>query len=307
MILSNGYYIDLIEPAARHYVNDPLPANTPITVAEQALVLGGEATMWSEWVSPETIDSRIWPRTAAIAERLWSPRTVDDVTDMYRRLAFVSHRLTEAGLLHEAYREPMLRRYAGDRATSEAFVALRELVALCEPVKGYRRTQVTPNASQYIPLTGLADCVAPDSVEGREFSWAVDAVSLGGAAPATLASHFADWRALATRVIATAPTTGPRAAELTALAGQLADAAACGEEIVSRLNVAPADTSVAWFEAMLARLDRVATPQAATELPVVAPLKFLAAAVRETGHRGSLSPDAWREYLREIAFPPKKS
>ena len=26
--------------------------------------------MWSEYVTPESVDSRIWPRTAAIAERL---------------------------------------------------------------------------------------------------------------------------------------------------------------------------------------------------------------------------------------------
>jgi hexosaminidase len=306
VILSNGYYIDLIEPAARHYFNDPLPADTPLVAQEQTHVLGGEATMWTEWVSPETVDSRIWPRTAAIAERLWSPRAVDDVTDMYRRLGHVSHRLTEAGLQHESYREPLLHRYAGDNATPEAIAALRELVALAEPVKGYRRTQVTPNASQYIPLTGLADCVGPDSVVGREFSWAVDAVSLGAASPDTLEAYFVEWRDLAGRVIASAPSTGPRAAELTALSAQLAEASVCGMEIVSRLQAAPSDTPVTWFEAMLERLDRVGQPQAATELPVVAPLKFLASAVREQGHRGSLSPDAWREHLRAIAFPKKK-
>jgi hexosaminidase len=65
-ILSNGYYIDLIQPASQHYVADPLPADSTLTPAEAKHVLGGEATMWAEWVTPETIDSRIWPRTAAI-------------------------------------------------------------------------------------------------------------------------------------------------------------------------------------------------------------------------------------------------
>jgi len=68
-ILSNGYYIDLIHPTDDHYLNDPLPADSPLTPEEAARILGGEATMWAEYVSPETVDSRIWPRTAAIAER----------------------------------------------------------------------------------------------------------------------------------------------------------------------------------------------------------------------------------------------
>ncbi len=76
-VLSNGYYIDLMLPASQHYAVDPLPADTTLTAAEQKRILGGEATMWSEWVSPETIDSRIWTRTAAIAERFWSPREVN--------------------------------------------------------------------------------------------------------------------------------------------------------------------------------------------------------------------------------------
>jgi len=81
-VLSAGYYIDLLETAARHYAVDPLPANSGLSDAEAAHILGGEATMWGEWVSPDTIDSRIWPRAAAIAERFWSPREVTDVDDM---------------------------------------------------------------------------------------------------------------------------------------------------------------------------------------------------------------------------------
>src|SRR5664280_2683061 len=109
-ILSSGYYLDLMHPADEYYLNDPLPATTTLTAGEQQKIAGGEATMWSEWVTPEAIDSRIWPRAAAIAERLWSPREVRDVGDMYRRLALISVRLDETGLLQERNREPMLRR-----------------------------------------------------------------------------------------------------------------------------------------------------------------------------------------------------
>jgi hexosaminidase len=44
-ILSNGYYIDLIQPAETHYLNDPIPATVQLTKEETQRVLGGEATM----------------------------------------------------------------------------------------------------------------------------------------------------------------------------------------------------------------------------------------------------------------------
>ncbi|RQV98065.1 beta-hexosaminidase, partial [bacterium] len=111
-LLSHGFYIDLIQPTVYHYLNDPIPADSVLKESEKELILGGEATMWAEFVGPETIDSRIWPRTAAIAERLWSPGSVNDIDDMFRRLDNVSFRLEELGLTHEKNYDMMLRRLA---------------------------------------------------------------------------------------------------------------------------------------------------------------------------------------------------
>src|SRR5258705_3730775 len=163
-ILSAGYYIDLIYPTTQHYRADPLPADTTLTKDEAKRVLGGEATMWGEYVSPETIDSRIWPRTAAIAERLWSPQTIVDVDDMYRRLAVISLQLEELGLTHKKNFGMLLRRLAG----SDDIAALATLANLIEPVKEYRRGQMRP-ATMLSPLTGLADGSRPNREAAGRF------------------------------------------------------------------------------------------------------------------------------------------
>lgn len=163
-VLSNGYYIDLCQPAEVHYLNDPLPADSPLDDSQKALILGGEATMWSELVTPETIDSRIWPRTAAIAERLWSPATVRDVDDMYRRLGRISIGLEELGLLHLKSQDALLRGLAGVSAVTP----LKVLAAAVEPLENYQR----PSQADYTslsPFTRFVDACAPESLTAREF------------------------------------------------------------------------------------------------------------------------------------------
>src|SRR5215831_1909718 len=103
-ILSYGYYLNYLLPAATHYAVDPGDADG---------ILGGEACMWAEYVSAQTEDSRIWPRMAAVAERFWSQKDVTDVNSMYQRMEAVSRWLEWTGIQHRANYLPMLERLAG--------------------------------------------------------------------------------------------------------------------------------------------------------------------------------------------------
>src|ERR1041384_4611910 len=118
IILSAPYYLDKMFPTSSYYADDPLPDQNDLNSAEAAHILGGEVCIWGELVSEENIESRTWPYAAAVAERLWSPREVSNVQDMYRRLDIVSTRLEEAGSRHRLNMEIMLRRAADGNVPS---------------------------------------------------------------------------------------------------------------------------------------------------------------------------------------------
>jgi len=182
-ILSYGYYLDLMHPTARHYAVDPMSDGAAnLTPDEAKLILGGEACMWSEYVSPENIDSRIWPRMAAIAERLWSAQSVVDVDSMYRRMEVTSRWLEWFGLTHNSNYSPMLRRIAG----SDQISSLKTLADVLEPVKDYTREETAPvEPNSLLPLDRLIDAARPESAIGREFSMMVDAMLAGQASAQT--------------------------------------------------------------------------------------------------------------------------
>jgi hexosaminidase len=165
-ILSYGYYIDLIQPASYHYQNDPIPDSVKLTPDEKKLILGGEATMWSELITPTTVDSRIWPRTAAIAERLWSPKTTINVDDMYRRLDIISLQLETLGLQHMAYKQPLMRQLCNGYDTQ----ALDILTSVLEPLKIYDRNEGDTMYTVFSPFTKLADIASPDQPVPRIFT-----------------------------------------------------------------------------------------------------------------------------------------
>lgn len=162
-ILSAGYYLDHMEPASKLYAVDPLNGEAAsLTDQEKARILGGEVAMWGEFVTPDNVDSRIWPRAAAVAERLWSPEDVTDVPSMYRRLDRVSPELEQRGLrVHgDPFREP-----------------LKTLADVVEPATFGQRIR-THKYNQQTPLDGLVDRVPPESEVARQFAEFVDRMDL---------------------------------------------------------------------------------------------------------------------------------
>jgi hexosaminidase len=200
VIATCGYYLDKLWPAKERYRIDPqdptacgltkeqfeegkakklpsailaedqvIDASLKLSPAQQALVLGGEAALWTEMVTEEMLDNRLWPGSAVIAERLWSPASVRDTADMYRRLIVVQDGLRLAGLADDANRRRMAARLApGD---SGPVMVLLNLVA---PVPNHAHNRMgtgllkgkKPELQNY---NELADAASPDSPVARRF------------------------------------------------------------------------------------------------------------------------------------------
>jgi hexosaminidase len=298
-VLSAGYYIDLLEPASRHYAVDPLPAGHGLTDAEAAHILGGEATMWGEWVGPETIESRIWPRTAAIAERFWSPREVADVNDMYRRLERVSVLLEELGLQHERNRDVLLRRLVGARDVS----TLQILAGVVEPVKGYQRGG-QQRWTTLGPLTHLVDAVSVDNPAGREVRVLIDALLNDAprfnAGRERLRVIFARWRD-AEGPLLELIDRAPGLREVEPLVRDLADVGSTGLSALDALAI-PATPLPEWRDAHVAVLDRAGRPKAALEFPMIPLVRELVFATFAQAEARTMTLPQWRQHVRAAAM-----
>lgn len=266
-ILSFGYYLDLIQPASSHYQADPIDKDAATLTAEQkSRILGGEACMWAEYVSPETVDSRIWPRAAAVAERLWSPPEVKDLASMYGRLEAVSRHLDWLGLTHRSGYRLMLERLAG----ASAIEPLEVLAGVLEPVKGYARGRAR-RYTQQTPLNRLVDAARPESDAAREFAGLADRTRMR--------AWLTVWRDNHARL---APTLERSflLREVAPLSEDLAALGAAGLEALDYLQSGkrPSD---AWLKQQRALLERAQQPRAELLIMVVPPIRKL---VEEAGN-----------------------
>ena len=165
-VLSNGFYIDLMLPAASHYKTQLIPNKANLTPEEKSRILGGEATMWGELVTPLTIDSRIWPRTLAIGERLWTNPEKIDIDKMYQRLFTQSYHLEELGIAHIKNRDVILRNITQNQDIS----SLQLLSRLYEPLKGYTRNKGGTEYQTYSPFMLFADACTADAPDALYFN-----------------------------------------------------------------------------------------------------------------------------------------
>ncbi len=247
-ILSAGYYIDLNQPASQHYLIDPMvlpPANESdptakgvevpehLTPEQESKILGGETTEWTEYITPEIINNRIWPRSAAIAERFWSPQGTRDVPDMYTRLGWVSHELRLLGIDNGGVAQDMLERMANGTATDQLGV----LAAMVQPPLDYNR-EVEETYDEANPLNRLVDAVPAESTTARHFAELAYALAAGSATPAQHAEARAWLTLWAANDAALAPTLGGSAltAELVPLSHNLSRTAAIGLAALDRLE-----------------------------------------------------------------------
>ena len=168
-VLSNGYYIDRMLSVRHHYAVDPI-GNVKLTKKERARILGGETTMWSELVTPLTIDSRIWPRTAAIAERYWSPQSVNDFDNMFQRLRVVNFQLEELGITHIRNKDVILRNIT----QNQNIISLTVLSDITEPLKIYSRNAGGTEYQTYSSFVLFADACNVDAKDAIYFSKLVD-------------------------------------------------------------------------------------------------------------------------------------
>jgi hexosaminidase len=266
-ILSNGYYLDLGYSAAHHYAVDPLGEGAAaLSAEERARVLGGEACMWSEFVTPELLDTRVWPRMAAIAERFWSPQNVTDVADMYRRLGAVSRSLEWLGLTHASEYDMMLARVAGGGPVAP----VRTLADVVEPVKDYAREEAHPY-DRFTPLNRLIDAARPDSEIVRRFAALVD--RMGPQDLPQIREYLTLWRDNHAR-LAPALANSALLAEDAELSKDLSAIAEAGLEALDQKH------DPAWIAEKRALLDRAKKPRAELLLSVEPAIRKLIEASR---------------------------
>jgi hexosaminidase len=104
-VVSSPWYLNYISYGDDWVADDYLTADILDfggTPEQQALVLGGELSMWGEFVDATNVVSRTWPRGSAVAEALWSrPGASANITDATARLLAHQCRLLNRGIAAE--------------------------------------------------------------------------------------------------------------------------------------------------------------------------------------------------------------
>lgn len=277
-ILSAPYYLDATKSAGEHYLSDPLPSSSLLTPKQRNLVLGGEVCMWAEQLDAHTIDSRIWPRTAAIAERFWSPEKITDVDDMYRRLDIISVQLESLGLHHLTQEDASLRDLAGTQDIDQ----LRIFASAFEPASFDGRYD-QQKTSQLTVLDQFVDAVRPDPPSRHK----IDLLTRNflkdpqaNTADRNDLSHWFETIAASVPGVEKQMQQSPRLAEIRPRAEQLPDLTKTALDAIQFLS-SGTKAPVGWKESKLAQIGEAKKPSGIVRFTFIDPLTSLVNAVQE--------------------------
>jgi hexosaminidase len=108
-LMSSGWYINYEAYVTggqwtTYYTMDP--TNFTNNATQQSLVLGGEFSLWAEYIDSTNLLSRGWPSGAAVAERLWSAASVTSLADASVRIQGHTCRLIARGIAAEPANGP---------------------------------------------------------------------------------------------------------------------------------------------------------------------------------------------------------
>ncbi len=168
-ILSGEYFLDRKLPASYHYSISPdlMTEDMSLDARQKQMILGGEACMWTHVVNAGNIDSRIWPRMAAIAEKLWSPSELtQNPVDMYRRLSWISHYLDYSGATHNSNYPASVE----SLCPPENRVPLRTFIDALEELRSYDRIALDTSFRTTTPLERVVDVARPESLVAVNFN-----------------------------------------------------------------------------------------------------------------------------------------
>ena len=276
-----------MQPVSEHYLVDPLPKNNNLSAIESARVLGGEATMWSELATKLTLDSRLWPRTAAIAERFWSSEAIVDVSNMYKRLGVISFRLEELGITHIRNRDVILRNITNNQ-NIEALITLTKVY---EPLKIYSRNAGGTEYKTYSPFTLFADACTADASDAIIFKELVHNFisSKGENNKAEIISFFKKWAANYQQ-FNQIEKGSPLLKNIAPLSKNLAEISTTFLQIINSETITKED-----YTNCIEQLLQIEKPVEDVELAIFKDLKKLAAFLIDTKKGSNISNDYFKK------------